>query len=42
MAVCVTTWQGIALLDAKEVLNMFEKVEVPVLGIVENMAVHVC
>ena len=41
-AVIVTTPQDIALLDAKKALKMFEKVEVPVLGIIENMAVHVC
>jgi ATP-binding protein involved in chromosome partitioning len=41
-AVIVTTPQDIALIDAKKALKMFEKVEVPVLGIVENMAVHVC
>ncbi len=41
-AVIVTTPQDIALLDAKKGLKMFEKVQVPVLGIVENMAVHVC
>jgi len=41
-AVIVTTPQDIALLDAKKALRMFEKVEVPVLGIVENMAIHVC
>jgi ATP-binding protein involved in chromosome partitioning len=41
-AVIVTTPQDIALLDARRALRMFEKVEVPVLGIVENMAVHVC
>jgi ATP-binding protein involved in chromosome partitioning len=41
-AIIVTTPQDIALLDAKKGLKMFEKVEVPVLGIVENMAVHVC
>jgi ATP-binding protein involved in chromosome partitioning len=41
-AVIVTTPQDIALLDARRALKMFEKVEVPVLGIVENMAVHVC
>ncbi|MGD9582062.1 MAG: iron-sulfur cluster carrier protein ApbC [Lysobacterales bacterium] len=41
-ALIVTTPQDIALLDAKKGLKMFEKVEVPVLGIVENMAVHVC
>jgi len=41
-AVIVTTPQDIALLDAQKGLKMFEKVAVPVLGIVENMAVHVC
>ncbi|HET6632732.1 MAG TPA: iron-sulfur cluster carrier protein ApbC [Rhodanobacteraceae bacterium] len=41
-AVIVTTPQDIALLDAKKALKMFEKVEVPVLGIVENMATHIC
>ena len=41
-AVIVTTPQDIALLDAKKGINMFEKVGVPILGIVENMAVHVC
>ena len=41
-AVVVTTPQDIALLDARRGLRMFEKVEVPVLGIVENMAIHVC
>jgi ATP-binding protein involved in chromosome partitioning len=41
-AVIVTTPQDIALLDAKKGLKMFEKVSVPILGIVENMAVHVC
>ncbi len=41
-ALIVTTPQDIALLDARKALKMFEKVEVPVLGIVENMAVHVC
>ena len=41
-AVIVTTPQDIATLDARKALQMFAKVEVPVLGIVENMAVHVC
>ena len=41
-AVIVTTPQDIALLDAKRGTKMFEKVGVPILGIVENMAVHVC
>jgi ATP-binding protein involved in chromosome partitioning len=41
-AVIVTTPQDIALADARKGLKMFEKVSVPVLGIVENMSVHVC
>ena len=41
-AVIVTTPQDIALLDARRALKMFEKVDVPVLGIVENMAMHTC
>jgi ATP-binding protein involved in chromosome partitioning len=41
-AVIVTTPQDIALLDARKGLQMFRRVEVPVLGIVENMAWHVC
>jgi ATP-binding protein involved in chromosome partitioning len=41
-AVIVTTPQDIALLDAKKGLTMFEKVSVPILGIVENMSVYVC
>ena len=41
-AVVVTTPQDIATLDARKAVKMFEKVQVPVLGIVENMAVHVC
>ena len=41
-AVIVTTPQDIALLDAKKGIQMFEKVGVPILGIVENMAVHIC
>ena len=41
-AVIVTTPQDIALMDAKRGLKMFEKVGVPILGIVENMAVHIC
>ncbi len=40
--VIVTTPQDIALLDARKGLKMFEKVGVPILGIVENMAIHVC
>lgn len=41
-AVIVTTPQDIALLDARKGLKMFEKVNVPVLGIVENMSLHIC
>jgi ATP-binding protein involved in chromosome partitioning len=41
-AVIVTTPQDIALIDAKKGLKMFEKVGVPILGIVENMSIHVC
>jgi ATP-binding protein involved in chromosome partitioning len=41
-AIIVTTPQDIALLDARKALQMFRKVEVPVLGIVENMSTHVC
>jgi ATP-binding protein involved in chromosome partitioning len=41
-AVIVTTPQDVATLDARKALRMFEKVEVAVLGLVENMAVHVC
>lgn len=41
-AVIVTTPQDIALLDARKGLKMFEKVEVPVLGIIENMSMHIC
>jgi ATP-binding protein involved in chromosome partitioning len=41
-AVIVTTPQDIALLDAKKGIRMFEKVGVPILGVVENMAVHIC
>lgn len=41
-AVIVTTPQDIATLDARKALKMFEKVNVAVLGVVENMAVHVC
>ncbi len=41
-AVIVTTPQDIATLDARKALRMFEKVDIAVLGIVENMAVHVC
>ncbi|GMV02147.1 MAG: iron-sulfur cluster carrier protein ApbC [Burkholderiaceae bacterium] len=41
-AVIVTTPQDIALIDARKGLKMFEKVGVPILGVVENMAIHVC
>ncbi len=40
--VIVTTPQDIALIDAKKALKMFEKVHVPILGIIENMSVHIC
>jgi len=41
-AVIVTTPQDIALLDARKGIEMFRKVDVPVLGIIENMSVHIC
>lgn len=41
-AVIVTTPQDIALLDARKAFRMFQKVEVPVLGVVENMSTHIC
>jgi ATP-binding protein involved in chromosome partitioning len=41
-AVIVTTPQDIALLDAKKGIEMFRKVNVPVLGVIENMAIHIC
>lgn len=41
-AVIVTTPQDIALLDAKKAIEMFAKVNIPVLGVVENMAIHIC
>lgn len=41
-ALIVTTPQDIALIDARKGINMFQKVGVPILGVVENMAVHVC
>jgi len=40
--VIVTTPQDIALLDARKGLRMFEKVGIPIIGIVENMSVHIC
>lgn len=41
-ALIVTTPQDIALLDAKKAFKMFEKVEIPILGLVENMSTHIC
>ncbi|MDO9450822.1 MAG: Mrp/NBP35 family ATP-binding protein, partial [Rugosibacter sp.] len=41
-AVIVTTPQDIALLDARKGLKMFQKVGVPILGVVENMSIHIC
>ena len=41
-AIIVTTPQDIALIDARKGLKMFEKVGIPILGIVENMALHIC
>ncbi len=41
-AVIVTTPQDIALLDARKAIEMFRKVEVPVLGVIENMSIHTC
>jgi len=41
-AVIVTTPQDIALLDARKGLKMFEKVSIPILGIIENMSTHIC
>jgi len=41
-AVIVTTPQDIALLDARKGLKMFEKVEIPVMGVIENMSTHIC
>jgi ATP-binding protein involved in chromosome partitioning len=41
-AVIVTTPQDIALLDARKGVKMFEKVGIPILGIVENMSIHIC
>ncbi|MFW6021173.1 MAG: iron-sulfur cluster carrier protein ApbC [Guyparkeria sp.] len=41
-SVIVTTPQDIALLDARKAINMFRKVSVPILGVIENMATHVC
>ena len=41
-AIIVTTPQNIALLDARKGVKMFQKVEVPILGIIENMSTHIC
>jgi ATP-binding protein involved in chromosome partitioning len=41
-SVIVTTPQDISLLDARKALKMFEKVKVPVLGVIENMSTHIC
>lgn len=41
-AIIVTTPQDIALIDAQRGLGMFEKVNVPILGLVENMSIHIC
>ncbi|MBS1270213.1 MAG: Iron-sulfur cluster carrier protein [Gammaproteobacteria bacterium] len=41
-AVIVTTPQDIALLDARKAYKMFEKVEIPILGVIENMSTHIC
>ncbi|MBT5032330.1 MAG: iron-sulfur cluster carrier protein ApbC [Proteobacteria bacterium] len=41
-SIIVTTPQDIALLDARRAYRMFEKVEIPVLGVIENMSTHVC
>ena len=41
-AIIVTTPQDIALIDAQRGLSMFEKVNVPVLGVIENMGMHIC
>ncbi|AZZ93599.1 iron-sulfur cluster carrier protein ApbC [Hahella sp. KA22] len=41
-AVIVTTPQDIALLDCKKGIEMFRKVDIPVLGVVENMSIHIC
>lgn len=41
-AIVVTTPQDIALLDAKRGIEMFAKVDIPVLGVIENMSVHIC
>ncbi|WP_373018693.1 iron-sulfur cluster carrier protein ApbC [Thiomicrorhabdus sp.] len=41
-SIIVTTPQQVSLIDAKKGLKMFEKVEIPILGIIENMSTHIC
>jgi ATP-binding protein involved in chromosome partitioning len=41
-AVIITTPQDVALLDARRAIEMFKKVNIPVLGVIENMAIHTC
>jgi ATP-binding protein involved in chromosome partitioning len=41
-AVIVTTPQDIALIDARKGLKMFEKVGIPIIGLIENMSIHIC
>jgi len=41
-AVIVTTPQDLALADAKKAITMFEKVKIPVMGVIENMSTHIC
>ncbi|MBB5517150.1 ATP-binding protein involved in chromosome partitioning [Rubricella aquisinus] len=41
-AIVVSTPQDVALLDARKAVNMFEKLETPILGVVENMSTHIC
>jgi len=41
-AVIVTTPQDIALLDARKAYNMFDKVDIPIIGVIENMSMHIC
>jgi len=41
-AIIVTTPQDIALIDARKAVKMFEKVEIPILGVIENMSTHIC
>lgn len=41
-SVVVTTPQDIALIDARKAVDMFNKVNIPILGVLENMSVHIC